>query len=187
MTEESISSAISESSKPFKYAHIERERRFLLLELPWAIAYDRSMLIEDRYLIGSTLRLRRVEAPGKKCVYKLGQKIRLDASPRTIAHTTLYLSEAEFGILSTLPASILVKTRHFLTIDGLVVGIDEFGGPLNGLLLAEVDLGTEEGMPISFPHMFATEVTDDERFTGGSLANTTSDELMVLLSAHQNY
>ena len=174
-------------SNQFKYAHIERERRFLLWEQPSDIAYDRALFIQDRYLIGSRLRLRRIDEPGKTCVYKLGQKIRIDASPKTIAHTTLYLSEAEFDILSTLSATRLEKTRRLFTIDGLIVGIDEFGGQLSGLLLAEVDLGAEGALPSSLPNMFAAEVTDDERFTGGSLANTSSEELIGLLSQHRNY
>ena len=170
----------------FKYAHLERERRFLLWEQPSAIAYERSLSIQDRYLIDSRLRLRRVDEPGKTCVYKLGQKIRIDASPKTIAHTTLYLSEAEFDILSTLPATTLEKTRRLFTIDGLIVGIDDFGGQLSGLLLAEVDLGADGALPHSLPQMFAAEVTDDERFTGGSLANTSSETLVGLLSQHRN-
>lgn len=173
-------------STQYKYAHLERERRFLLLEKPSDIIYDRALFIQDRYLIGSRLRLRRVDEPGKTCVYKLGQKIRLDDSPKTIAHTTLYLSEAEFDILSTSPATTLEKTRHLLTIDGLIVGIDEFGGQLSGLLLAEVDLGAEGALPSSLPNMFAAEVTNDERFTGGSLANTSSEELIGLVSQHRN-
>ena len=176
-------------STQYKYAHLERERRFLLLEKPSDIVYDRALFIQDRYLIGSRLRLRRVDEPGKTCVYKLGQKIRLDDSPKTIAHTTLYLSEAEFDILSALPATTLEKTRRLFTIDGVIVGIDEFDGQLSGLLLAEVDLGAggaQRGVPSSLPNMFAAEVTDDERFTGGSLANTSSEELIGLLSQHRN-
>ena len=123
---------------------------------------------------------------GRPLVYKLGQKIRLDAPPRTIAHTTLYLSEAEFDILSTLPATTLEKTRRLLTIDGLAVGIAEFGGQLSGLLLVEVDLGAEGALPFSIPRMSAAEVTDDERFTGGALANTSSEELIGLLSEYRN-
>jgi len=173
-------------STQYKYAHLERERRFLLLEKPSDIVYDRALFIQDRYLIGSRLRLRRVDEPGKTCVYKLGQKIRLDDSPKTIAHTTLYLSEAEFDILSTLPATTLEKTRQLLTIDGLIVGIDEFGGQLSGLLLVEVDLGAGGALPSSLPNLFAAEVTDDERFTGGLLANTSSEELIGLLFQHRN-
>ena len=123
---------------------------------------------------------------GRPLVYKLGQKIRLDAPPRTIAHTTLYLSEAEFDILSTLPATTLEKTRRLFTIDGLIVGIDEFGGQLSGLLLAEIDLGADGALTHSLAQMFAAEVTDDERFTGGSLSNTTSEQLSGLLSRYRN-
>ncbi len=56
-----------------KYATLEYERRFLLRELP-AQAHS-PLLIEDRYIIGTRMRLRRVEADGQ-VVFKFCQKIR---------------------------------------------------------------------------------------------------------------
>ena len=78
-----------------RYAHLERERRFLL---PSASSADqlasgaRVLTIEDHYLRGTRLRLRTVHEGGSAPVRKLGQKVRPDENhPSTVEHTTLYL------------------------------------------------------------------------------------------------
>lgn len=56
--------------------------------------------------------------------------------------------------------------------------------PLEGSVIAEVDFGPH-GDPSSFtmPSFALAEVTDDERFTGGRLATTTSSQMKALLDA----
>ncbi|MGH3306463.1 MAG: hypothetical protein ACRDOX_02155, partial [Nocardioides sp.] len=58
-----------------KYAHVERERRWLLATVP-ELTGSR-MEITDQYLVGSRLRLREV-TEGGSVVRKLGHKVRLD-------------------------------------------------------------------------------------------------------------
>ena len=73
-----------------KYAHIEAERRFLLAELPPTWRDTPALTIFDRYLSGTRLRLRKVEANAEQPTWKLGQKVRLSGqSPGRVAHTTL--------------------------------------------------------------------------------------------------
>lgn len=146
------SDALGGSSAVLKYAHLERERRFLLPKQTFCITAARTLFIQDRYLVGSTLRLRRVEEIGQTPLFKLGQKTRLNSnSPSVIAHTTMYLTEAEFETLSTLPAKTLEKTRLLLPFGEMTLAIDEFSGQLAGLTLAEVDLGVAGSMPESLP------------------------------------
>jgi hypothetical protein len=138
-----------------KYAHLERERRFLLDVLP-DVSGARVLTITDRYVESSRLRLRLVEEEGKPPVRKLGQKIRLDGTS-THAHTTLYLDEEEFALLATLPARTLSKTRYLLgewAVDVLA----------SGLLLAESETAEVPPFPV------VREVTAERAFTGGSLA-----------------
>ena len=101
-----------------------------------------------------------------------------------ILHTSLYLSETEYTLLaSTLPAQRLEKRRfrfHWATIP---MAIDQFQGPLEGLILAEVDFGTHgDPSALSVPPFALAEVTDDERFTGGCLAVTTRPQVAALLT-----
>jgi len=138
-----------------KYAHVERERRFLLDALP-DLGGARVLRLTDRYVDGTRLRLRTVEEDGHPTVHKLGQKIRLDGVSAN-AHTTMYLSAAEHTGLARLPARELRKTRHLL-------GHWAFDVHESGLLLAETETNEEPWFP------YVREVTDEEAFSGGSLA-----------------
>jgi CYTH domain-containing protein len=126
-----------------KYAHIEREVRFRLPGLPDMPAGCRVLRIDDRYLLGTRLRLRRVEEAGQAPLLKLGHKVRLDpATPVAVAHTTVYLTAAEYDVLAALPAHGLRKARHLAPVgDGVHVAVDVFDGALAGMVTAEIDLG----------------------------------------------
>jgi adenylate cyclase len=166
-----------------KYARPERERRWLVTSPP-ADAGD-PLRIEDRYLDGTRLRLRRVAGAGS-VVFKLGQKVRAaEHDPSLVWVTTFYLSEEEYRRLAVLPAAVLVKTRRQVAHGSLVLAVDEFAGPLRGLVLPGTGLagtelpgselpGTEAartgGEPLDLPCWLGPEVTLDERYTGAALA-----------------
>src|SRR5690349_11823117 len=102
-----------------KYAVVEREHRYVVLTAPAPSLAVRTLHIDDRYLHGTRLRLRRVEEDGEPDVLKLGQKVRFDAhDPSALAHTTLYLDEGEYHTLVALPADRLRKTRRHVPLDG---------------------------------------------------------------------
>lgn len=168
-------------ARPGKYAHIERERRFLLAEAPVASMVTATRSITDRYVIGTRLRLRRIEATDGGVERKLTQKVPLD-QPGAVQGliTTMYLSVDEYDALAGLPAHVLTKTRHSIG----VVGVDVFAGELCGLVLAEAEFETDDAAE-SFapPTGCVVEVTDDVRFTGGALVTTTRHELQATLAA----
>jgi CYTH domain-containing protein len=153
-----------------KYAKAEVERKFLLKALPEGAVLHSE--ITDLYITDTTLRLRKAKTE-TGIAYKLGQKIRPNPeSARVILHTNMYLTESEFALLSALPGKQLTKKRYALVVDGTPVWVDQFEGELEGLIIAEIDFG-EVGDPEAFskPSFFMDEVTDDERFTGASLAD----------------
>lgn len=164
-----------------KYAHPEVERKFLLATIPPGITFAAD--ITDHYIPNTTLRLRRMQTE-YEVIFKLAQKIRVHPhETRMILHTNFYLSEAEYAFLtSTLPSHRLEKRRYRFHEGTIPMGIDQFQGPLEGLVIAEVDFGPN-GDPSSLPiPSFAlAEVTDDERFTGGRLALTTRPQVKTLL------
>jgi len=165
-----------------KYALLEREQRFLLAEVPKDVEHISAKEIYDRYLVGTGLRLRVVKEPDGMPVLKLGQKVRLDGPPpQAVAHTTMYLNEEDYGVLAALPAAELTKSRRVAVVKGTTVAVDEFHGRLEGLVLAEIDLG-EVGEVQSSPPQTLADVTEDERFTGGALATTSADSLQRMLS-----
>jgi CYTH domain-containing protein len=167
-----------------KYAVVEREHRFVVLTPPAPSLVVRTLEIDDRYLHGTRLRLRRVREAGRPDVLKLGQKLRFDErDPSGLAHTTLYLDAAEFDALRALPGDPLVKTRRHVPLDdGHVLAVDTFHGPLDGLVLAELDLGSDRALPPTLPHGLGPDVTHDERFTGAALARTDGETLHALLT-----
>jgi CYTH domain-containing protein len=166
-----------------KYARVERERRFLLAEPPPSEAVTARRRITDRYLAGTRLRLRRDESMDSgACVLKLTQKVPADRPGHMQGLiTNTYLSPAEYDLLASLPAAVLSKTR--LSVPPL--GIDVFDPPLHGLVLAEAEFTTDETAR-SFvpPHEAVAEVTDDVRFTGGSLIQAHRHDLLAWLTEY---
>jgi len=176
-----------------KYALVERERRFLLAGPPPGGAARRD--ITDHYLTGTRLRLRRVTGGGRaEPEYKLTQKVPASRpGPVRGLITNLYLSQAEYDLLRGLPdlpdlpdlpgrpAAELTKTR--LSFPPYVV--DVFGPPRHGLVLAEVELGTDAELAACPPPPGAVaEVTSDDRFTGGRLAVARRAELLSWLAEY---
>jgi CYTH domain-containing protein len=164
---------------PGKYARPELERRFLLDAVPDGLVLKG--WIEDRYVDGTRLRLRRVTSADGSVVHKLGQKVRVAPDdPSVIWLTTFYLDEAEHDLLSALPGRPLVKDRF--DWPGTSCVVDVFAGPLAGLVLAEVE--RTDGVALEAvdpPPGTVREVSHDDRFAGGSLAGLTADEVADLL------
>ncbi len=95
--------------------------------------------------------------------------------------TSTYLSAAEYDLLASLPAEVLSKRR--LSVPPL--SIDLFDPPLHGLVLADAEFSTDEAAQ-SFlqPRAAIAEVTDDARFTGGSLVRTRRHDLLAWLAEY---
>lgn len=164
-----------------KYAHPEVERKFLVATIPPGSVFR--VDITDHYIPNTTLRLRKMQTE-HDVTFKLGQKLRVHPhETRIIFHTNFYLSEAECVFLaSTLPAHRLNKRRFGFQGATIPMSIDQFQGPLEGLVLAEVDFGPHgEPSTFSMPSFALAEVSDDERFTGASLAVTTRPQVKALL------
>jgi CYTH domain-containing protein len=169
-----------------KWARLELERRFLVGRLPEGILEGRSWRIDDRYITGTHLRLRRMERiDGGETVFKLGQK-QVPSPPdySTMTITSIVLSPDEYDVLTSLQSLELHKVRHQVEHDDhRTYSVDVFDAHLSGLMLAEVDFETPEEMerPLELPHWVIREVSDEIQFTGGALANLTSDQAVELI------
>ena len=170
-------------SREAKYARVERERRFLLAGPPSASTVTASRRITDRYLPGTRLRLRRVDhLDSGTCEFKLTQKVPA-GRPGFVQGliTNTYLSAAEYDLLASLPADVLRKTR--LSVPPL--GIDVFDPPLHGLIMADVEFTTDQAaLSFPLPQVAIAEVTDDTRFTGGTLVRTRRHDLLAWLAEY---
>jgi len=152
-----------------KYAWVERERRWLCHLVPGELV-QRSELLRDLYVTGTQLRLREATPlNGSSRMLRLGRKA--DVNPAVRLLTSIYLSAEEFRLLSSLPGETLLKTRHYLgNIGGADLSVDEFAGPLSGLIMAEAEFPDNAAMAsYRMPTFAFREVTDDHRYTGGEL------------------
>ncbi len=180
-----LGTAADVSDKMEKYARVERERRFLLRELPPEFKLsDPHTQIFDNYITGTRLRLRKVRVPTKReWTFKLTQKFAPDPSDlsRTLI-TNLYLTQYEYEVLAVFEANEIRKNRYPYEHANRAYSIDVFLGALHGLILAETDFQTdEESRAFPLPSFAAFDVTNDEIFSGGKLVYLTSDEIRAEL------
>jgi CYTH domain-containing protein len=147
-----------------KYAVMESERRYLVRSLPSGVIATAELT--DRYVVGTRLRLREVR-DSEGVTRKLGHKVRVSDDPSRLAHTSMYLDEAEWRVLSRLPAHVLQKRRHFVARDGVTLVVDELA---DGTLLAEIDDGERPRGGVPDWLEVIRDVTYDENWTGAGLA-----------------
>ena len=153
-----------------QYARVERERRYLLRDLPEGMTRaSPHVQITDNYL---RLRLRKIRDPQtNKWTAKLTQKFASDAGDfsRTII-TNIYLNALEAETLAVFAANEIRKNRYPFEFEWRKFSVDMFLGDLFGLVLAEVSFETDEELH-NFPRPpFAiADVTGTELFTGGRL------------------
>lgn len=160
-----------------KYSLVERERRYLLQDLPEGLSRaDHHLQITDNYITGTRLRLRKVRDPRtNKWIVKFTQKYAPD--PRDLSRTIItntYLNAAEAETLSIFEANEIRKNRYRFEFDGRQFAIDMFLGDLFGLVMAEVSFENDEDLDGFTPPPFAViEVTNNEMFAGGRLSQST--------------
>ncbi len=156
-----------------KYARVERERRYLLQDLPEGLTRaSPHVQITDNYITGTRLRIRKVREPQtNKWTVKFTQKFAPNPEDysRTII-TNIYLNALEAETLAMFDANEIRKNRYPFDFEGRRFSVDMFLGDLFGLVLAEVSFETDEELAdFSKPPFAVAEVTDNEMFTGGKL------------------
>jgi CYTH domain-containing protein len=169
-----------------KYAHIERERRYLLRDLPEGITRaDPHLQITDNYITGTRLRIRKVREPRtNKWTVKFTQKFAPDGDDlsRTII-TNTYLNALEAEVLSVFDTNEIRKNRYSFEFDGRKFSIDMFLGDLFGLVLAETSFESDEELDTFTKPPFALiDVTNDPLFSGGRLSELTFAEVRQEIS-----
>jgi CYTH domain-containing protein len=164
-----------------KYARVERERRYLLQDLPGGLSRaDPHVQITDNYISGTRLRIRKVREPRtNKWTVKFTQKFAPDPQDfsRTII-TNTYLNALEAETLSMFDANEIRKNRYHFEYEGRKYSVDMFLGDLFGLVLAEVGFETDEELDsFTKPPFALADVTNNELFTGGRLCELTFEDI----------
>ena len=164
-----------------KYARVERERRYLLQDLPEGLTRaDHHLQITDNYITGSRLRIRKVRDPRtNKWTVKFTQKFAPD--PEDLSRTFItntYLNAMEAEVLSMFNANEIRKNRYRFEHEGREFSVDMFLGDLFGLVLAEVSFDNDselDAYPV--PPFALADVTNNELFSGGKLCELTFSDL----------
>jgi len=143
---------------------IEIERKFLVSGRNWrqsnGVHYLQGYLNLDKE---RTVRVRRTEKQAFLCV----KGISIGAS-RTEFEYEIPSDDAE-QLLKLCTGSIIQKIRHTVIYKGLKWEIDEFLGDNEGLVVAEVELESENQV-FEKPEWVGTDVTHDPRYFNANLA-----------------
>ena len=164
-----------------KYARLERERRYLLQDLPEGLTRaDHHLQITDNYITGSRLRIRKVRDPRtNKWTVKFTQKFAPD--PKDLSRTFItntYLNAVEAEVLSIFNSNEIRKNRYYFEYERQKFSVDMFLGDLFGLVLAEVSFDNDVELDAySTPPFALADVTNNELFSGGKLCELTFSDL----------
>jgi len=148
---------------------IEIERKFLVRGAAWRPDVHKAQRIEQGYLdtTGATVRVR----------------IRDDQAFLTVKGPTKGISRLEYQypvpvqdareMLDELCGVTIRKTRHRIMVGPHEWVIDEFDGTHSGLVMAEIEL-TSEDEAFEVPAWAGREVSDDARYYNSNLIGQTT-------------
>lgn len=149
----------------------EIERKFLVIADDWQGLVRDSSQLRQGYLSSNAKATVRVRT-------KDDAKAVL-----TLKGATLGITRAEYEyaipiedareLLAMAEPNTVQKRRHLVPYGGLDWEVDVFEGRHAGLILAEVELQSED-QPVALPKWVGAEVTDDDRYFNASLARATS-------------
>ncbi|MEO5758980.1 MAG: CYTH domain-containing protein [Mesorhizobium sp.] len=145
----------------------EVERKFLVASPEWLELVEADIRIRQFYLAaapGRSLRIRISDGTSAKLTLKFGNRAR----ERDEYEYPIPLAEAE-EMLAFALGRVIEKTRHHVRHRGYLYEVDVFGGPLAGLVVAELE--TPEDVPDEMlPDWLGREVTGESKFYNASLA-----------------
>ncbi|MEN7973069.1 MAG: CYTH domain-containing protein [Verrucomicrobiota bacterium] len=145
---------------------VEIERKFLVAGDSWKAAASDGVLCRQGYLASEPEKTVRVRIIGGQAFL-------------TIKGATTGISRSEFEyeipvadaveLLKLCGDAIVEKTRYFVGHGGMVWELDVFSGANEGLVLAELELESEE-QPFDLPDWAGKEVSGDIRYYNAYLA-----------------
>jgi CYTH domain-containing protein len=139
----------------------EIERKFLVHGEGWRDSVVRSERLVDGLLATSKGRKVRVRLRGDRAT--LAVKTRRRGRVRFEFEYEIPVADAEQLLRTECGRSVLAKTRHYAPFDGFTWEIDVYEAPLDGVILAEVELACVDQEP-SRPAWIGREVTDDPAY-----------------------
>jgi adenylate cyclase len=145
---------------------VEIERRFLVAGDGWKQETPQRILpLRQGYLSTEAGLSVRIRIAGEQALLTI--KGDREGLAREEFEYAIPKPDAE-AILALTPLAPIQKVRHEIRRDGVLWQVDVFGGPLSGLVMAEVELERED-QPVTLPSWIGREVSHDMRFRNSSL------------------
>ncbi|MCM2398420.1 CYTH domain-containing protein [Rhizobium sp. S95] len=145
----------------------EIERKFLVANDGWRSQTTSATPMRQAYLSVNHDRSIRVRTSNEETA-KLTIKFGSSALVRDEFEYTIPLEEAaemiEFAV-----GNVIEKVRYTVEVAGFTWEVDVFEGAYRGLVIAEVELKSEEDRPV-IPDWVGREVTGDRRYSNQALA-----------------
>jgi adenylate cyclase len=144
---------------------IEIERKYLVTSECWRSS-DSGKRITQGYLSRDPDRTVRVRIVGNDAFMTV--KGRTSGISRTEIEFPIARDDAE-AMMQLCIRPLIDKTRYEVNYDGMIWEIDEFHGLNKGLIIAEIELPSED-TAVTLPDWIGLEVTDDFRYANSSLS-----------------
>jgi CYTH domain-containing protein len=143
---------------------LEIERKFLVLNDNWRT--DEGTILRQGYLTAEIERAVRVRTIGDKAFLTI--KSFTVGAVRLEFEYEIPFDDANEMLDKLCLTPLVEKVRHEVEFAGHVWEIDEFFGDNEGLLVAEIELQTEDEV-FAKPDWLGAEVTDDPRYFNSNL------------------
>ncbi|AIT80520.1 CYTH domain-containing protein [Novosphingobium pentaromativorans] len=151
---------------------IEIERKFLVEGDSWRSAVASKKRIRQAYLSNggkAGVRIRIIDEERAKLTIKSKAKAGVKALSRSEFEYQVPLEDAR-AMLELRRGLIIDKVRHLVPAGGgRTWEIDVFAGEHEGLVLAEIELGSADEA-VTLPEWIGREVTSDPRYSNAALA-----------------
>ncbi len=147
---------------------IEIERKFLVLSTVFLKETFNEERIVQAYLNSDPERAVRIRIKGEKGYLTIKGKGNESGTTRLEWETKIPTEEAD-KLLQLCENGIIEKTRYEVEVGKSLYEVDVFAGENQGLILAEIELESEE-QSFEKPHWLGMEVTGDERFYNAYLS-----------------
>ncbi len=145
----------------------EIERKFLVTGKGWEPLVTKRIAIRQGYLSSNAKATVRIRSRDDKEAF-ITLKGAVSGRSRAEYEYEIPITDGRELLLMADP-HVLEKHRHLVPFGGLTWEVDVFGGRHQGLVIAEVELQSED-QHVDLPDWIGREVTDDDRYYNASLS-----------------
>jgi CYTH domain-containing protein len=148
--------------------NIEIERKFLVKSLDFKTESFDKKHIKQGYLNSDKNRTVRIRVADTRAFITIKGKSNKNGTSRFEWEKEIHVSEAEELLLLCEP-NIVEKIRYLIQVGKHIFEVDEFAGNNQGLVVAEIELSSEEEA-FEKPNWLSKEVTGDLKYYNSNIS-----------------